>query len=123
MGSFSFNTLRSPTKFSTSDCKLQIRNKNFPYYRPSDSVLDAKKKNNEMIDFIEKPIDGKSMVGDAPSTTPENDEKAELVGCIVRAADGRKAENIVALRVSSVSTLTSFVVVSSIKESIAAQCT
>jgi len=67
-----------------------------------------------MIDFIEKPMDGKSMVGDAPITTsPEEDELADLVRCIVRAADGRKADNIVALRVSSVSTLTTFIVISS----------
>jgi len=53
------------------------------------------------------------MVGDSPTTTPEEDELADLVRCIVRAADGRKADNIVALRVSSVSTLTTFVVISS----------
>src|SRR5687767_495896 len=41
---------------------------------------------------------------------PERDELADFVRCIVRAADGRKAEDIVAIRVSSVSTLTSFVV-------------
>jgi ribosome-associated protein len=34
-----------------------------------------------------------------------------LVKCIVRAADGRKADNIVAMRVSKVSTITSFVVI------------
>lgn len=54
------------------------------------------------------------MVGDSSGNDipPERDELSDLVRCIVRAADGRKAENIVALRVSAVSTLTSFVVVS-----------
>jgi len=33
------------------------------------------------------------------------------VRCVVRAADGRKADNIVAMRVSKVSTVTSFVVI------------
>ncbi|CAJ1958380.1 unnamed protein product [Cylindrotheca closterium] len=81
--------------------------------RPLNSELFAKDKSNEMIDFIEKPMEGKNMVGDLPITTPEDDELADLVRCIVRAADGRKAENIVALRVSTVSTLTTFVVISS----------
>ena len=76
------------------------------------SALYAKENNNEMIDFIERPMDGRSMVGDSPTTAPGDDEQADLVRCIVKAADGRKAENIVALRVSSVSTLASFIVVS-----------
>lgn len=68
-----------------------------------------------MLDFINEPMDSKSMVGDAPTDVPpEQDEVADLVRCAVRAADGRKAENIVAFRVSSVSTLTTFVVVSSL---------
>jgi hypothetical protein len=67
-----------------------------------------------MINFINEPMDSERMVGDAPDsdTPPERDELSNLVRCIVHAADGRKAENIVALRVSAVSTLTSFVVVS-----------
>ena len=63
-----------------------------------------------MLNFIEEPMD--STVGDGPAEVPpENDELADLVRCVVRAADGRKAENIVAIRVSDVSTVTSFVVV------------
>jgi hypothetical protein len=74
----------------------------------------AKEKDDDMIEFMAAPMSSKSMVGDAPdgSIPPERDELADLVRCAVRAADGRKAENIVALRVSSVSTLTTFVVVS-----------
>lgn len=65
-----------------------------------------------MVDFINEPMDSKRMVGDSPSDVPpERDELADLVRCIVRAADGRKAEDIVAYRVSAVSTLTTFVVI------------
>jgi ribosome-associated protein len=69
-----------------------------------------KKSAQDMIDFINQPMG--SLVGDKPSNVPpERDELADLVRCIVRAADGRKADNIVAMRVSEVSTMTSFVVV------------
>ena len=45
-----------------------------------------------MVDFINEPMDSKRMVGDSPSDVPpERDELADLVRCIVRAADGRKA--------------------------------
>lgn len=64
----------------------------------------------DMVDFISQPME--SMVGDEPSDVPpERDELADLVRCIVRAADGRKAENIVAMRVSEISTITSFIVI------------
>ena len=70
----------------------------------------GKKDGNEMLDFINEPM--KSMVGDKPSNVPpERDDLAELVRCIVRAADGRKAENIAAIRVSKISTMTSFLVI------------
>lgn len=63
-----------------------------------------------MIDFINQPMD--SMVGDdPPNVPPERDALADLVRCVVRAADGRKAEDIVAMRVSAISTITSFVVI------------
>jgi ribosome-associated protein len=63
-----------------------------------------------MLDFIDEPMG--SLVGDEPSNVPpERDELADFVRCVVRAADGRKADNIVAIRVSAVSTLTSFVVI------------
>jgi len=63
-----------------------------------------------MIDFINQPMG--NMVGDEPSkVSPEQDELADMVRCVVKAADGRKAENIVAMRVSKVSTVTSFVII------------
>ena len=70
-------------------------------------------KNNDMLDFIDEPVTSEEMVGDADdiALAPEDDELADLVRCIVKAADGRKADNIVAMRVSKVSTVTSFVVI------------
>lgn len=65
-----------------------------------------------MMEFINKPIG--NTVGDDPrpeSIPVQEDPSADLVRCIVKAADGRKAENIVALRVSPASTLTSFLVI------------
>lgn len=67
-------------------------------------------KQDDMLDFMEEPM-GNSVGDDAPNGPPEQDDLANLVRCIVKAGDARKAENIVALRVSEVSTLTSFVVI------------
>lgn len=64
-----------------------------------------------MIDFIDQPRNSKELVGDVTTGTPESDDLAELVRTMVRAADARKADNIVALRVSKVSTVTSFIVI------------
>mmetsp|Transcript_14635 Transcript_14635/g.20691 ORF Transcript_14635/g.20691 Transcript_14635/m.20691 type:complete len:230 (-) Transcript_14635:125-814(-) len=68
-------------------------------------------KQDVMLDFIETPQE--TSVGDPPNIAPEDDEDAELVRCIVKAADGRKAEDVVALRISHVSTMTSFLVICS----------
>lgn len=74
--------------------------------------LDVLDKQKGMINFIEEPMD--STVGDGPcGVPPEADDLAELVRCAVAAADGRKADNVVAIRVSDVSTVTSFVVIAS----------
>jgi ribosome-associated protein len=80
----------------------------------SSSSENKKAKNQPMLNFMDKPVTNRETVGDNPppaSIAPEDDPAADLVRCIVRAADGRKAENIVALRVSPVSTLTSFLVI------------
>jgi ribosome-associated protein len=74
------------------------------------STLGVIDKQKSMLDFIEEPME--TTVGDEPSDVPpERDELADLVRCIVRAADGRKADNIVAIRISKFSSLTSFVVI------------
>jgi ribosome-associated protein len=72
---------------------------------------NIKAKNRPMLNFMDKLV--VNNVGDNPrpeSIPIQDDPSADLVRCIVKAADGRKAENIVALRVSPVSTLTSFMV-------------
>jgi ribosome-associated protein len=68
-------------------------------------------KSKDMLEFMDEPRDSHEWVGDKTIGTPESDDLAELVRTIVRAADARKAENIVAMRVSKVSTLTSFLVI------------
>lgn len=70
-------------------------------------------KNNKMLDFIDAPVTSEEMVGDLDGivAAPEDDELADLVRCIVQSADGRKADNIVAMRVSKVTTITSFVII------------
>jgi len=65
-----------------------------------------------MVSFMEEPIE--NAVGDLElqsSDSADAKELAEFVRCIVKAADGRKAEDIVALRVNHVSTLTSYLVI------------
>jgi len=66
-----------------------------------------------MLAFIDTPVTSEEMVGDIDSLSfaPEDDELADLVRFIVKSADGRKADNIVAMRVSRVSTVCSFVII------------
>ena len=67
-----------------------------------------------MLDFIEQPMDSVTPANsnnNAALVPPEQDEVADLVRCIAKAADARKADDIVALRVSHVSTLTTFLVI------------
>ncbi len=69
-----------------------------------------------MIGFLieESLLELRDLVGDTPTKVPpEKDDSADLlVRCIVCASDGRKTDkNIVAMRVSAISTVTSFMVV------------
>ena len=52
-----------------------------------------------------------STVGDIDNHRIMDDDLLDLVHCVVRAADGRKADNIVALQVAHVSTLASVLVI------------
>ena len=91
---------------------LFIGNNNNADQQQQDKKENNKKKNSKMLEFMDEPMD--NTVGDTPrpeTIAPEDDPAAKLVRCIVEAADGRKAENIVALRVSPVSTLTSFLII------------
>jgi ribosome-associated protein len=64
-----------------------------------------------MLNFMEEPTE--TAVGDLDNepTSAEQDELSSFLRCIVKAADGRKADDIVALRVSHVTTLTSCLVI------------
>jgi ribosome-associated protein len=64
-----------------------------------------------MLDSMEEPTE--TFVGDLnkPPNSAEQDELTAFVNCIVKAADGRKADDIVALSVSHVTTLCSCLVI------------
>lgn len=62
-----------------------------------------------MLNFMEDPVE--NAVGDLPTLSDMDDADLDFVKSIVKAADGRKAEDIVTLRVSHVSTLCSFLVI------------
>lgn len=73
----------------------------------------SKKIVDDMMEFINEPVPSsesvdQSFVDEGP---PEDDEMAPLVRVIAKAADMRKAEGIVAIRVSKVSTVASFVII------------
>jgi ribosome-associated protein len=80
----------------------------FPTHQ-SASKSSNQKNQQEMIDFIDQPME--SMVGDAPSAAAQDEDLMGFVKCIVKAADGRKADEIVALEIAHVSTLASVLVV------------
>lgn len=71
-----------------------------------------RKTKDELMDFINLPVSG-DAVGDADGVSAQiwDDELAPVVKEIVMAADGRKAQDIVALRVSKCTSLTSFVLI------------
>lgn len=76
----------------------------------------SKKKLDDFVDFIESPIldTGRLPVSNLDQVVPDDlslDPLAPLVETIVRAADGRKAEDIRALRVSKLTATTSFLIV------------
>ena len=98
-------TCRRPTLRSTTRRYLSKNDKNAG--RPS-----TKQHQKEMLEFIDQPME--STVGDGASLSMDSQQQQEildLVYCIAKAADGRKAENIVALHVHPVSTLTSYLVI------------
>jgi len=73
----------------------------------------SKKIVDDMMDFINEPVSSsesvdQSFVGEGP---PEDDELAPFVRTVAKAADMRKAEGIIAMRVSKLSTVASFVVI------------
>ena len=71
---------------------------------PSSSSLLARN-DDANVDFIES--DPGNLVGDSPDLSKD----LEMVRVIAKAADGRKADDIVALQVAHVTTLTSFMII------------
>lgn len=99
-------TFRHQTKKGARDDNINNNNQDI-------QTISTKKDKREMLEFIESPMT--STVGDnafATTTTTTSIEESlkPLVECIVKAADGRKAEDIVALQVHHVSTLTSVLI-------------
>jgi len=76
--------------------------------RSTDEESSTKKDKGEMLNFIDEPMD--SLVGDIDNQNA-SDSSEDLVESIVKAADSRKAEDIVVLKVNHVSTLTSYLVI------------
>jgi ribosome-associated protein len=76
------------------------------------SVSSNQNDQNNMLDSMEEPVE--TLVGDLHTQTTNSAEEQELfdfVSCIAKAADGRKADDIVALKVSHVTTLCSCLVI------------
>jgi ribosome-associated protein len=85
------------------------------------SAMSTKQHHQEIVNFLDRPVE--STVGDNASTEPQGSSSSssaaasgledvqDLVRTIVRAADARKAEQIVALQVHKVTTLTSYLVI------------
>jgi ribosome-associated protein len=81
-------------------------------------VQQNRRNNNQrdMVDFIQRPME--SMVGDLSRNSNNNglsskdqEELNDLIRCIVKAADGRKAQDIVVLNVHHITTLCSALVI------------
>jgi len=66
---------------------------------------------NEIVNFMETNQQTSVDPAGFPDETPENDELATFVRSLVKAADMRKAEDIRAIRVSKLTTVTSFVII------------
>mmetsp|Transcript_14203 Transcript_14203/g.20289 ORF Transcript_14203/g.20289 Transcript_14203/m.20289 type:complete len:243 (+) Transcript_14203:69-797(+) len=71
----------------------------------------SKKNQQEMIEFMNEPMEESVDISRTSPGPPGDDDLAPLVRTIARAADMRKAEGIIALRVSKVSSVTGFVLV------------
>jgi len=72
------------------------------------------RKVDEFVESMEAPISPKvaeEIEDESSIPPPEEDPLADLVRCIAKAADKRKAENIRAIRISKLTAMTSFIVV------------
>jgi ribosome-associated protein len=76
------------------------------------SSATTKQSQRDMVDFIQRPV--YSTVGDLNSNSKGSTmdpQVNDLIRCIVQAADGRKAQDIVVLNVHAVTTLCSALVI------------
>lgn len=73
----------------------------------------TKQTQQDLLDFMNEPLSESVDASLVASGPPASDELAPLIRTIVKAADMRKAEDVVALRVSKVSSVASFVVICS----------
>lgn len=73
----------------------------------------SKKIVDDMVDFINEPVSASESIDQnyVDEGPPQDDELAPLVRTIAKAADMRKSEGIVAIRISKVSTVAGFVVI------------
>lgn len=102
----------SPSSSSSSNANSQQR-----------SAMSTKQHHQEIVNFLDRPVE--STVGDNNPPSADQlegsstaaaagaglEDVQDLVRTIVRAADARKAEQIVALQVHKVTTLTSYLVI------------
>lgn len=73
----------------------------------------TKKQIDEMIQFMNEPITETVDQSKLQSGPPSQDDLAPLVNIIAKAADMRKADEVVAMRISKISTVAGFVVICS----------
>eukprot|EP00558_Chaetoceros_sp_UNC1202_P012131 CAMPEP_0197232706 /NCGR_PEP_ID=MMETSP1429-20130617/945_1 /TAXON_ID=49237 /ORGANISM="Chaetoceros sp., Strain UNC1202" /LENGTH=240 /DNA_ID=CAMNT_0042690807 /DNA_START=102 /DNA_END=824 /DNA_ORIENTATION=- len=75
----------------------------------------SKKIVDDMMDFMNEPVSSNESVDQSfvPDGPPTDDDLAPFIRTIAKAADMRKADNIVAMRISKVTTVANFVVVCS----------
>jgi ribosome-associated protein len=89
---------RVQTSLATADPSRQQR------------TSSTKFSHQDILTFLDQPME--TTVGDVVRQKQQlDDDLLEFVRCIVKAADGRKAEDIVALRIDKVSTISSVLVI------------
>lgn len=103
---------------SLSTHKIQSNTKLFPvalFAQGPGAGRQTKKQIDSMIEFMNEPVEKGQTVDQSkvPKGGVEDDPLAHFVRTIAKAADMRKAEGIVAMRISKVSTVASFIVICS----------
>ena len=73
----------------------------------------TKKQVDEMLEFINEPVSDSVDQSKVQPGPPSDDDLAPLVKVIAKAADMRKADDIVAMRIAKVTTVAGFIVICS----------